>query len=163
MGHSRVFWMFAATLILNGCATDQADRNLDEKLSQQRVTQTVQEIREQAIERIAKSGTINSEEKEKLTALREEIASQDAELREKSLKLRSILVKDVLSQNYDSDEVALVQERLKSVEHERLSILLAAVRQTNVILGRWASKNQRESEQFYDDMMRETGPPGFWF
>jgi hypothetical protein len=154
--------LFLAVLI-QGCATDQTGKKLDEALRQEPVTLKRQDVRREVTEWINGSSILSPDEKSKLATLREATVLQDGVLQVRSLKLRSILIKDVFSGDYDPAEVSLVQEELKSVEHERLSVFFGAVRDANRILGRWGSRNERQSEQFYDDMMREMGPPGLYF
>lgn len=158
-----VFTALAALTLASGCATDQTGRKLDKKLSQQQTPATRKELRQEVTQWIDQSKSLTDEEKQKIKTVRTQAMSRDEALSERSLKLRAVLIEKVLSENYDPVETGVIQEDLKSVENERLSVLFSAIRQTNVILGRWASKNQRESEQFYDDMMREIGPPGFFF
>ena len=163
MKYQKFVVMLLFSALFQGCATDQTGRRLDEKLAQEPVTLKRQDVHREVTEWINGSDLFSAEEKSKLTSIRDSTVLRDNALRDRSLKLRSVLIKDVFSGEYNPAEISVVQEELQSVEHERLSLFFGAVRDTNRNLGRWGSRNERESERFYDDMMREMGPPGVYF
>ena len=66
------------------------------------------------------------------------------------MKLRALLIQDTLASADNSDEVALVKERLKNIENKRLSFVFDAVEQANSILGRQAPENQNLMYEMLD-------------
>lgn len=163
MIYKMIGWILV-TLTLNGCASDGVGRRLDQKLSQEPVTLSRSDVHTSVTQWINDSNTLNADQKTRLASLRESIVSQEEVLQHKSLKLRSLLIKQLFSDRYDSDEIEVIQNRIKSTEGERLSLLFKAVKQANVILGRYPSRTERQSEEFYNEIMLEIGPTeGFYF
>ena len=62
-------------------------------------------------------------------------------MNKKSLELRSVLLKDILSTNYNHKEVGLIKNRMKKLEEKRLTMIFDALDKANVIMGRQASEN----------------------
>jgi hypothetical protein len=68
------------------------------------------------------------------------------------LQLRAVLIKDLISPNDNQEEIDLLKKKIKLAERQRLSIFLDSVRQTNEILGRWASQTERLDYEDFDHM-----------
>ena len=151
----------SSLMFLQGCATEETSLKLDEKVNKEPATLSRSEVHQEVTKWIAESTVLGPDLKVELISIRDSAVSTDLALRDTSLKLRSVLIKDILSADYDPKEIEIVEKRLRSVEKRRLSAFFGTIRKVNTTLGRWASRNERESEEFYDDMMREMASPGF--
>ena len=58
------------------------------------------------------------------------------ELTEQSLKLRSLMIKEIASANDNSDEIQLIKERLRKNEDKRLTVLFKAADDATGIVGK---------------------------
>ncbi|MGZ6359223.1 MAG: hypothetical protein ACXWP1_08725, partial [Bdellovibrionota bacterium] len=68
-----------------------------------------------------------------------------------SLKLRSVLVEEILSPNYSLDEVGMIKGRLKKLEDKRLSLMFDGIDQANTILGRKAQQHARVMRELLEN------------
>lgn len=153
MNYRRIVGLVWTAAIFSGCAG--VGQRLDEKVSQEPAVMTRADVHRDVTQWINESKDLSSDQKPRLLSLRDSIVSQEDALRGKSLKLRSVLVKNVLSADYNPDEVSILQDRIRSVEVDRLETFFWAVQQANAILGRWSAENERASEDFYTQMMLE--------
>lgn len=143
---NRNLLLTLACLAAAGCASS-TNKALDQKLSEQPAPANRREVLSKADQRIADSKDLSEDQRKRLTILRDQVTSQIDDINKQSLKLRSVLVEEILSPNYDLDEVNLIKRRLKKLEDKRLSLMFDGVDQANTILGRQALEHR--------NMMRE--------
>lgn len=125
----------ALPLTLQGCAQTAVQKRVDTEVAQENTVNTRSELRAEADQTIKTAPGLTDEQRTRLLALRTATSAQSDELRLQSLKLRSVLIKDLITTNYDQDEVALIKKRMRDVEDQRLSLVFKAVEDANVILG----------------------------
>jgi uncharacterized membrane protein len=123
--------------ILGGCASTQTEKQLDEKISQEPALNQADLAKETKTQIDTATG-ITENQRTQLTELRRATNRQTKEISEESLKLRSVLVKELISPNYDADMVSLIEKKLRKLEDKRLSVIFNAVEKVNDILGRQA-------------------------
>jgi hypothetical protein len=78
-------------------------------------------------------------------------------LEERSLKLRSILYKDLAAAKFNRKEVDLIKSRIKEVEKKKIGTLLDAVEKANLILGNEALQNEKNLNDFYFTLSHDPG------
>ena len=139
---SIFFGLLAGLSLLQGCAST-TQKKLDEKLSMEKEVPTQAELSKEAGQLIEKAPGLSAEQRAKLASVRDKLQREITAMRDESLKLRSILLKDVISANYDQDEVNLIKQRLESVEKKRLSTIFDSIREANAILGHQAPEHER--------------------
>lgn len=128
-------------MALQGCATSSIHK-LDEKLGQEQAVTTRTELRAEAGQTIEKAQGLTPEQRQALESLKTTAGAQIDQYGQQSFKLRAILVKDLISTNYDMDEVNLIKARLSDLEDRRLNVIFDAIAKANTILGRQAALNQ---------------------
>lgn len=139
--------------MLQGCAHSVVEKQLDEKLERETVVKSRSDLMGETDHLIKTAPGLSEDQRTRLLGLRDSTRAQSDRLREESLKLRSVLVKSLVSINYDQEETDLVKTRIRNLEHERLSLFFRTVRQANEILGRWGSQQQQVNEDFYNQML----------
>lgn len=75
-------------------------------------------------------------ERQKLTQLRDATRAKLDALSEESLKIRSLLVQDVVNPDSDPSGITLLKNKLKDTENKKVSIYLEGIDQANSVLGR---------------------------
>jgi hypothetical protein len=128
--------------LASGC-TSTRNKALDEKLASEQTVTSRTELRSQADKMIESDPSLSYDQKKQLSILRSQISTQMDELSSQSLKLRGVLVEEILSPNYSLDEVNLIKKRLKNVENKRLSLMFDGIDKANSILGRQAPQHAR--------------------
>ena len=104
---------------------------------------------------LIENSNLTEPQKTRLRNLQADTAHRQQVLRNESLKLRSILIKDVFSSNYNKSEVKLIQNKIDNVEHKRLALTFETIDKANGILGR--ETNAQENERIVDQMMMNRG------
>jgi len=138
-----------------GCATAKLNRQLDEKLAQETSINGRKGIQAEAGQLIKEAPSLTPEQKKDLEILGKSLSSQLDEITKESLKLRSVLVKDVIS-NYDSREIDLIRDRLQQIEDRRLRLIFSVVRKTNAILGRQSAATDKLTRDFFFDYQMQS-------
>jgi len=121
---------------LSGCSGTQ--KAIDTKVAQETNVHNNADLRSEADRLIENDADLNADQKQKLADLHTSISAQTREITKQELRLRSVLVEELLSPDYSIDEVALIKKRLKNLEKRRLSLLFNGVDQANSILGHLA-------------------------
>jgi Spy/CpxP family protein refolding chaperone len=139
-------------LLVQGCASANrtAEENLNQKLASETPVTSLKDLRKETNQVLANTTGLTPDQKDRLAALRTETDQAVDANREMSRKLRSILVKDLVAQNYDEKEVSLIKRKLSTLESDRIEITFKAVDQANTILGRDAAKNRVLVDSFFD-------------
>lgn len=129
---------------LQGCS-HAAEREIDKQVKAQPAVIKRTDVIAEGETLIEKSPNLTDPQRTKLRQLWHDSKSQSDDLATSSLQLRSVLVKDLVATPYDEKEVSLVKTKLARVEQDRLSVFLKGVRETNRILGRWGSADERNN------------------
>ncbi len=131
-----MIFALGSTGLLQGCATNRAATQLDRKLSDETTVHDPEDLRIESKQVIEASQQLTPEQRTQLLAIRNDLSTKSRESREQSFKLRSLLIKDLVSQKYDDAEVDLIKKRINELEQNRLSNLFEAVAKAQVIMGR---------------------------
>ena len=153
MRSHQCFGVMAVGLVLlfSGCAHTATEKKLDQKLAEQSAVKSSSELGLEADQMINSAVGLTAEQRTQLVLLRETTRKEMDQLRDESLKLRVVLIKDVVSKQYESKEVSLIKKRIKKVENKRLQLIFGAIDKANKILGREAVQNQIILNQFIDE------------
>lgn len=135
---------------ITGCSHNDIDKRIDDKLAAEPSVGNREALHSEADRLIDAATDLSAAQKAQLKNLGDRTRARTDELVRESLKLRSLLVKDVMSPQYDVTEVRGLQHRLKANSEERLNLLFEAVEKANVILGRNASAHQKLVQSFFD-------------
>ncbi len=143
-----------SSLFIPACAQKPVAQTLDEKLAQESTVKTTADYETQSDQTVNNAPGITDDQKKELMAYRESVRAQSSALQQESLKLRAVLVKNLLAPNYNTDEVERIKSKIRDIEQERLRIFFSAVREMNTKLGRWGSRRERqEDDDFYNQML----------
>jgi hypothetical protein len=141
-----------AALHLQGCAQTPLDKRVDREVAQENTINTQADLKSEASRIIQTTPGLTDEQRIKLGALRKTTRAQTDALWTQSVKLRSVLMKDLITTNYNENEVELIKKKIKDLEDKRLSVTFNAVEQANTILGHNILKNQEPiMDTFFDD------------
>lgn len=151
--------LFASALILplfimfstiQGCAHKRMEKEIDTKLQQEPQITSQESLQKEAYEAVEQDPNLTQDQKIKLLELQNNTRVKMAELKEKNIKLRSLLLKDLLAPEDTSDEVALLKRRIKKNQSEKISTLFSAIDQTNKILGKDTKIRGKMLQAFMD-------------
>ena len=149
---TKSFWALTALVVLGlqGCSHGTA-KKLDTKLDQEQSVGTPSELHEQTGELIESAPGLTDVQRKQLLSLRDSTRARLQQLNTDSLKLRSVLIKDVLAEKYDEKEVKLVKKRIKELENKKLSTLFDAIESANKILGRGAARHDTMVQSMFGE------------
>ena len=137
-------------LLFVGCAQKVVEKNLEAKMSEEPPVSGSLELQSDAGFMIENSN-LTAPQKVQLKSLQTQTAKQLQNYRDESLKLRSILIKDVFSTKYNKAEVRLVQKKIEKVERQRTALIFETIDKANGILGR--ETNAEENERLMRRLM----------
>jgi hypothetical protein len=130
-----------SSMALQGCAHRELSSKIDREVSQESAIKSHSDLRSETSQLIDSSPNLTAEQRLQLSALAKSVRTRSDLLWSESLKLRSVLIKDLLAADYDEDEVELIKRRIKSVESQRLSVTFDAIEKAKLILGKEAVAN----------------------
>ena len=139
-----------AGLAAVGCASTP-NPALEARIAQEPPVADRQQLQKEASKLIESDGDLTAEQKTRLEILRTKLSADLDQISVQSLKLRSVLVQDVLSPGYSLDEVDLIKNRLKKLEDKRLTVMFEGVDQANSILGRQAAHHSHMMRQLLEE------------
>ncbi len=148
-----------ATLILfmTGCAhrTEQA---VSQKVQQEQPLRNERDLQSRMDQELQRS-SLNAAQKAEIYKLREATRQDQSALHDESLRLRSVLAKEMLSPHYNRNEVQVLQKKLRKNEMRQLSLVFDSVEKVNKIIGRETDLEFRQ--RMMDEMFMpwEMGQP----
>ena len=136
--------LLVAGLLVSGCVGKEVESRINTKVSKEPEVSGTLELQNDAGFLIENS-SLSREQKSRLRQLKANTDQQLALNREESLKLRSILLKDMFSTKYDRSEVKAIQGKIETLDHKRLALIFESMDKANGIFGRDtdADTNQR--------------------
>ncbi len=145
------FQILTVSFIFQGCSHTALDQKIDLELAQGKSIKTHQDLRAETDEVIESARGLTDDQRSRLSVLRESIRLQDEEMRMKSLKLRALLIKNIIASQYHPEEVDLIKKRIKDIEAKRLATAFNAIEKANIILGHETDTNRHPiMESFFD-------------
>jgi len=140
-----VLWssLLAIGFLMAGCTQKEVVKDLDVKESQTSSIKGAGDLQSEAADLITRSN-LSADKKAQLTTLRLATEKQLEAYRDESLRLRSLLIKDVMAPTYNRAEVGLIKSRMSKVERQRLATIFDTVDKANTILGHDVSIPENE-------------------
>ena len=138
------------TILAPGCASTNTERRIDSKLEAEPAVSDSNSLGGEFKTMIDQSQKLTLVQKNQLLALQTDTRTQLNQLKNQSLKLRSILIKDVMQAGYNPDEIEIVKERLKKTEDRRLTVIFNAVDHAETIIGNELPENEGLLRSFYE-------------
>ena len=141
---------FFVLSFLSGCGHAAIEREIDQKVLQENEIKTRSDLYAEADLMIKNSSDLSAEQKPQLLALRDSTRKALEENWVTSLKLKSVLIKDLVVTDYNENEVELIKTKIRKLTQKRLSIIFQAADKTTEILGRQAQSHG----QIMEDVIR---------
>jgi hypothetical protein len=146
----KLFLSLLVITFFSSCATKKIDQKVDADLAQTPPISGTAQLQKDTSNTIASTPGITDDQRAKLVAIQKTTEAKLNDLREKSLKMRELLMEEVVrTENYNDNEVNRIKTRLKTVESKRLDTLFKALDQANDVLG-----HQTQRTQVMNSMMR---------
>jgi hypothetical protein len=145
-------------LFLGACASTpnaaKVNERLDEKLSQEVQVKDRAGLSAESKDLIENSKGLSVKQKALLLTLRESTQKKLEQMRTESIKLRAVLIQDVLSPKYNHAEVDMIKNRMTRLEQNRVGFIFDTVDKINSILGHDEVDNK---DLIYEQMMMTNG------
>ncbi len=135
-------------LIANGCTSKSIEKELNQKMAQESSIHNQADLTNESDRLLNMDEQLTLVQKQQLKDLKNQTRMLSAEQNSESLKLRSVLMKDLLAANFNRSEVILIKNKLKKVESKKVEILFGAIEKANVILGREVYKHERYMREY---------------
>ena len=143
-----------AILLLTGCAS-KMDKKIDSMLAKEPDNLTTRTLASEAVTAEEEISDLSKEQKALIDDLKVNTGKQIGALKQVSIKLRSLLIKNVLSTDTDLSEQQALMNRIRSTENKRMSVMFDAVGKANNILGHNALQHRLLVERMFFDRERE--------
>ena len=138
--------LIALSILAGGCAS-QTQKQVDQDLAKTPAIASPQELHDQTTAKINEDPRLTEDQRAKLKAVQAKFVEQAAVAREESLKLRSLLVDQLLAKSYKPREVSAIKGRIHAAEERRLEATFKAADEVSKILG-------HNESQVQDDIQR---------
>jgi len=144
--------MFAVIgFLLVGCA-QKTEKEIERKLAVQSQVNNIQEFSNESDKIINEADSISDAQRAQLIVLRRETLTKIDQKDQEEMRLRLVLLKEILKADYKQREVNLMQQKIRKLNKEKFKILTAAMKDSNRILG----KPYDENDEFdFDHTVRE--------
>lgn len=115
--------------------------SLNDKLAHEVTPRDQGELHQNAKHEIETAPGLSDDQRSKLLAVRESYEKETGKIREELLRLKAVLMKDVITTDYNQAEVDLIEGRINRLERKRVTALFRAVKDANRVLGHQVEKN----------------------
>ena len=149
--------ILVGAVALQGCAHSAQEKRLDAKVSQETEVNSKADLQAEASDLIESAPTLSADQRSRLRELRDSTRARLDDLSSNSLKLRAVLIKDLISTQYDEREVELIKSKIRKLENERINTIFGSVEKANKILGHEAMVNQGIMHNLIDFEPRGSG------
>lgn len=139
-----------APLLLISCASKSDRMEVQEKVANETV-QDGKTLSRNIDEIIRSSSTLNEGQKLELRKVMNEVREKNQALMQESFKLRAVLIKEMLSQNFKQSQIKLIKKKIKKNESERLRNSLAAIDRISIIVRKDPEGHLILDHMFYTD------------
>lgn len=139
----------AAGFVLVGCASKEVDKKVEERLANVEPVQNRTQLSELTARSIENIPNLSEEQRAQLMDLRVATRSKMQVNQLEADKIRSLLIQEVFSANYQKKEVSNLKKRLERLEEERTALTFSAIDQANNILGRTKSEETSRAAHEY--------------
>jgi hypothetical protein len=143
MKTTRFGILILTALTAQACAHRVTEQRIDKKVAQESDVNTPAELTAEVDQAIQSAPGVTPEQKAQLVRLRDSTRKEVDALEEEGLQLRAVLVKDLVSPDYDLAEVEQIKKRIKKIEDQKVTALFNCVEGAHAILGRQSSSHQK--------------------
>jgi hypothetical protein len=138
-------------LALVGCSSAQENRALDQKVSQQGDVTSSADLTHKLKSLDRHTPGLTPDKQAKLQSIQQRTRAKLDANREESLKVRALLIQDVLAAKPNQKEINAAKSRLKQLSKDRIDAIFTAADDTNEALGRNEMMREATDLQFVED------------
>lgn len=131
-----------------GCSSQSANV-LDQKIAALQVPGAP--LDDEFSKDLAVSTILSDEQKSKMQNLRENTLKQISEFNEAIVKLKMILIRDLLSNDSEHAEIILIKSKIQNIEEKKMAVFFEAIKAANELMGKTET-----NEKIYQGLVRES-------
>lgn len=139
---------------LTACSSAELNRSLDEKVARESAIHSQADLDAKATRLMANAPGLTESQRERLAKLKSDLRVRLKQLGGESLKLRSLLVEDILGPPDKAAEIEAVKARLRGNAKARIEAIFASIDEANDVVGRSTLMHEAMDLQMMDDFTR---------
>ena len=139
----KLYMLVVCGILISACSQMAVEKDIAQKVNQESNINTQADLNTESASLIETAPNLTDKQRGELIVLRESFRSETKALTIESLRLRSVLMKELLSADYRQAEVNTLKNKIKKAEDKKLAIMMDSIKKTNLILGRQAKVNLR--------------------
>ncbi len=147
---SAVFSVLLACALVSGCAHNQSEIKTEAK--SEPVTNVTGSLGDRMRDLIEQEKSITPEQRAALLALSERVGKQQAQNQQLINQSKSLLMKEILSPNYNSRKANAIAKTIRNLYDEKIHVTIDAMQEAKSILNRLENR-----EVFMNRMMDGVG------
>lgn len=124
-----------ALLLVTGC-THKTEKEIERKLAEQSHVQSIDDFTTASDKTINEAEGISDAQRAKLVVLRHETLAKMDEQDREEIRLRLVLLKEILDTNEDRLEINLLKQKIRRVNAKKYAVLMSAMRESYAIIGK---------------------------
>lgn len=137
---------FAFLIFLICSCTQKAEKEISKKIAAERHIQSFDDFDDESVQVINRAEGVSDVQKAKLIVLRREILNKIEEKDKEELRLRIVLLKEILNLEPNDRQIQLIKRQLKKIGSSKISLITDAVKESYDILGRPYQKSTNKFE-----------------
>lgn len=142
-------WSLVLGFLLVSCSSVKTEeKKVDDKLAAESTVYDGKSMGDSIREAIRTSATLDEKQKEKIESILAETKLKNKAMLEKSFKLRSVLIKELLSGQVNQKQLKLLKKQIRKTESLRLKTSLTAIDQISSIV-----KKDPKAEMYVNELM----------
>jgi hypothetical protein len=135
---------------LSACAEKELKQKVSSDVAAEPLPASRSDLQKES-EALINNSQFSDDQKNQLRSLRKDLLSKMQSLNDESLKIRSLLLKEVIAKHGDELEVSALEDKMKDNSQKKLKVLFEAVKKTNRILGR--NSIEQDRLKIFDDII----------
>lgn len=149
---TRTFALIGILSVITFGCVHRAEKEIERKVAVQSPVSNVQEFSDESDKIINEADNISDAQRAKLVVLRRETLYKIEQKDQEEMRLRLVLLKEILKNDDKQIEVNLMKQKIKKLNKEKYNILMSAMKESNRILG----KSYDDKDNFdFDHTIRE--------
>ena len=118
-----------------GCARTQVAKDIDAESKAQPARAMHGEVAARGMEVILQSPSLSEEQKERFVELHQQMMAKTFKIQNEISKLKGILFESIVSPSYNAEKIDEIKKRLITLNNERMSNMLNALKEVQTIVG----------------------------
>jgi len=147
---SMVLMVTLGLIAITGCAEKVERAEVSKDVAAEPQPASRADLRKES-EDLIDRGQFTADQKAKLHALHSEMVAKSDALSAESLRIRSLLLKEVIAKKGDPLEISVLEDKLRDNSNQRLKLIFDSVKKTNAIIGR--NSIEQDRLRIFDDII----------